>query len=303
MWVNSLGEFSFAINGQDAIKQGLFTEDRNECSEQSHWIPFRAETRLSGLFTRSTSLESRFAMRAERFVEPDHTTRNIKAQIGVYIINDQAIFRAGLRMLLEDAGMAVLAEAANRVDAVAMAKASIADVILLDIDFVTDNGLDILGELVSVSTGPVLVLTGSASLELHQLAVQNGARGIVLKEEPPEILAKAIRQVDSGELWLRRSLLTELITRQRAGSPSRQRNQDPETQKIAMLTPRERDIVGLVAEGLNGRGIADKLRVSEFTVRNHLTSILDKLDLSNKFELAVYAFRHSLVNQTKEPSL
>jgi DNA-binding NarL/FixJ family response regulator len=241
-------------------------------------------------------------MRAEPLAGIDHKNYSGKAQICVCIINDQAIVRAGLRMLIEDAGMNVVGEAANRSEAVAMARANPADIFLLDLDFVSDNGMALLSELVTTASGPVLVLTRSSNPEMHQLVVQNGARGIVLKEEDPEILLKAIKEVESGELWLRRSLLTDLITKQRSGLLSKQHKLDPEAEKISTLTSREREIIKLVAEGLNGKAIAGRLHLSEFTVRNHLTSILDKLELSNKFELAVYAFRHSLINKAQESS-
>ena len=215
--------------------------------------------------------------------------------ICVCIINDMWIVRAGLRMLLENSGMAVIGECSTREEALATLGAHRGHVYVVDLDLISENGLELLHELVITYDVRVIALTASTSSDLHQLAVQSGARGIVLKQEAPDILVKAIRQVDSGELWLRRALLTSLLTKQLSRSSVKSKK-DGEGQRISSLTPRERDIVQLVAEGLNTRGIAEKLRVSEFTVRNHLTSILDKLNLSNKFELAVYAFRNSMVN-------
>jgi DNA-binding NarL/FixJ family response regulator len=77
-------------------------------------------------------------------------------------------------------------------------------------------------------------------------------------------------------------------------SHAEQSKRDPDAERIASLTPREREVVALIAQGLNGAQVATALRISEATVRNHLTSILSKLELSNKFELAVYAFNHRL---------
>jgi DNA-binding NarL/FixJ family response regulator len=232
-------------------------------------------------------------MKAEPFSVP---AGDVAPQIPVCLINDMPLVRAGLRLLLEYSGMAVVAECGSRRETLAAAAINPRHVYVVDLDLTDENGLDLLRELVATYDARVIALTASTNFELHQLAVQHGARGIVLKQEVPDVLIKAIRQVDSGELWLRRALLTSLLTKQLSRAVDRKKRVDSEGQKISTLTPRERDIVRLVADGLNTKAIAEKLGVSEFTVRNHLTSILDKLNLSNKFELAVYAFRNSLAS-------
>ena len=141
------------------------------------------------------------------------------------------------------------------------------------------------------SPGRILILTALADTQQHLAAVASGASGVVLKEQAPETLIQAIESVYSGEAWLGKSLMSAVMGKLSRTSSDKP---DPEAEKIARLTPREVEIVGLVSEGLNGERIAKQLRISEATVRNHLTSILGKLGLSNKFELAVYAHRHRI---------
>jgi two-component system nitrate/nitrite response regulator NarL len=218
--------------------------------------------------------------------------------IRIFIIEDHAIVRAGLRMLIENQpGMEVVAESAKATDAL---KVSVSpDIILLDLDLGDQNGLDHLPALLATfAPAKVLVLTATPETETQMRAAASGARGIVMKEQAPEILVEAIRSVHSGEAWLGKSLMTALLNRlSRSNSDNAEKN--PEREKIALLTPREREIVSLIAKGLNGARMAQQLGISEATVRNHLTSILSKLELANKFELAVYAFNHGLTAVNK----
>src|SRR5688572_6843298 len=215
------------------------------------------------------------------------------ATIKVCIIDDHAIVRAGLRMLIENSSrMAVLWEAQTASDALADASLGRPDIILLDLDLGIEKGLDFLPNLIErFAPARILVLTALADTQQHLAAVAAGANGVVLKEQAPETLIQAIESVHSGEAWLGKSLMTAVMGKLSRASAEKQ---DPEAEKISRLTPREVEIVALVSEGLNGERIAKQLRISEATVRNHLTSILGKLGLSNKFELAVYAHRHRL---------
>jgi len=214
--------------------------------------------------------------------------------IRVCIIEDHPIVRAGLRMLIENQrDMVVVGETANRAEALAAARAAPPDIFLVDLDLGPENGLDLLPELLSTfKSARVLVLTCLTDTEAHEQAIAAGAVGVVLKQHAPSVLVKAIQRVHSGEVWLGRSLTTAVVTRLR--SKTAPKRKDPDAEKITTLTPREREVIQLVAEGLNGQLIAKQLHISEATVKNHLTPILDKLGLANKFELAVYAHRHGL---------
>jgi DNA-binding NarL/FixJ family response regulator len=218
----------------------------------------------------------------------EHTT------IKVCIIDDHTIVRAGLRMLLEShAKMEVLWESSSASQALSQHSLGRPDVILLDLDLGTESGLAFLPNLIEkFRPGRVLVLTALQDTQKHLAAVAAGASGVVVKEQAPETLLQAIETVHGGEAWLGKSLMNAVM-----GKFSRDvaaDKKDPEADKISMLTPREIEIVALVSDGFNGEKIAKHLGISEATVRNHLTSILGKLGLANKFELAVYALRHGL---------
>jgi two-component system, NarL family, nitrate/nitrite response regulator NarL len=222
-----------------------------------------------------------------------------KEPIRILLVDDHVIVRAGLRMLIENhKGMVVVGEAGSRADALAIAARDKPTVILLDLDMGKESGLDFLRELLDASPGArVVMLTGVRDPDAHRRAVHLGAMGLVLKDKAAEVLIKAIEKVHAGEVWLDRSLTASVLSE--LSNASQRRKEDPEADKIRALTSREREIVGLVCEGLKNRQIGDRLFISEATVRNHLTSILSKLELSDRFELALYAYRQHLA---KPPS-
>ena len=220
--------------------------------------------------------------------------------IKVSIIDDHAIVRAGLRMLLKsNVKMDVLWESASASQALSITNLKAPDIVLLDLDLGVENGLDYVSQIIErFHPCRVLVLTAIHDTQAHLAAVAAGASGVVVKEQAPETLFQAIESVHSGEAWLGRSLMTAVI--RRFARVVAKEEKDPEADKISLLTPRETEIVALVSDGFNGEKIAGHLGISEATVRNHLTSILSKLGLANKFELAVYALRHGL-GSTKVP--
>jgi two-component system nitrate/nitrite response regulator NarL len=214
--------------------------------------------------------------------------------IRISIIEDHAIVRAGIRMLIErEAGIEVISEAATATEALAT-KGPRPDVILLDISLRTESGLDFLPQLLRhFQTAKVLVLTATEDPDKQLLAIEAGASGVVMKEQAPEVLVKAIHAVSSGEPWIGNALSVAALHKLSRARAEREKV-DPEAAKIALLTPREREVIAVVTRGLNGARIARELKISEATVRHHITSILSKLEVSNKLELAVYAFHHGL---------
>jgi two-component system, NarL family, nitrate/nitrite response regulator NarL len=217
-----------------------------------------------------------------------------KRGIRVCIIEDHAIVRAGIRMLVErEPHIEVLSEASTASEALSTIE-EIPDVILLDISLRAESGLKLLPQLLrDFAPAKVLILTAIEEVETHLIAMEAGASGVVMKEQAPEILVKAIEAVSSGEPWIGRALSAAAMNKLVRVRTERTKA-DPEAEKIATLTPREREVITAVAKGLNGAGIAGELRISEATVRHHITSILSKLDVCNKLELAVYAFHHGL---------
>ena len=222
-------------------------------------------------------------------------TTGSSASIRIVLVDDHAVVRAGLRLLLErDPRFAIVAEAGTASEALEAAARQHPDVIILDLDLGREKGLDCLPDLRRAAPeSRVLVLTGVRDAAAHQQAVRLGAVGILAKEHAPESLLRAVERVHAGESWLDRSttatLLAELTGQ---GKSSRV---DPEAEKIASLSPREREVIDLVMEGLRNREIAQRLFISEATVRHHLTSIFEKLQVSDRVALTIYAFKHKLV--------
>jgi DNA-binding NarL/FixJ family response regulator len=216
--------------------------------------------------------------------------------ITIMIIDDHVVIRSGLRMLIEhDQRMQVIAQAGNRIEALERAAATRPDVIILDLLLGEEDGLSFLPELCEASPNSrVLVLTGVQSPDAHRRAIRRGALGIVLKEHAAEQLLKAILKVHEGEVWIERSMMGSMI--QELNKPTQV---DPEVTKIKSLTDREREVIALVGEGLKNKQVGERLFISETTVTHHLSSVFDKLDVSDRLELIIYAFRHGLAKIPK----
>ncbi len=221
------------------------------------------------------------------------------SSIRILLVDDHVVMRQGLRMLVENnPDMKVVAEAARCDEALEVASREVPDVVLLDLDLGTGSGLDIIPQLVSIHEKVrVLILTGVREPELHRRAIRLGAMGIVMKEQAGQMLVKAIRRITAGEVWVDRSMTALLLQELRRGSEGERL--DTESARIASLTPREREVVSLIAQGFGTARIAKDLFISEKTVRNHLASIFDKLMVSDRLELAIYAVRHGLAPQPR----
>ncbi len=220
---------------------------------------------------------------------------NSEKSIRVFLIDQQSIVRAGLRMLISShSGFVVIGEAVSYSDLSTFVEKP--DIILLDI-----NSLDLqeiskaIPKLLSTGgNAHVLLLTDNEDREATLKALRLGAMGLINKNESAETLLKAIERVHAGEVWINRSLMAQVIGGLWQAKLGQNGSQDPEEIKIAALTEREREVVTLIGEGLRNRQIAARLFISEITVRHHLTSIFDKLGVSDRFELAIYSYRHGL---------
>jgi two-component system nitrate/nitrite response regulator NarL len=212
------------------------------------------------------------------------------AGIKVLLVSDLLMMRQALRLLLETNGCTVVAEVELCEDASKAAATLPPDIFLVDVDS-GPAALVCLDDLVSIHPGRIIALAHPGIGADQARLIEHGAAGVVLKNQPHSVLLKAITKVHAGEAWIDRANTARLLTR-----ISRRRHEDhSEAEKIGKLTAREREIIALVGEGLKNAAIAERLFISEATVRNHLTSILDKLGVSDRFELAVYTFRHGLV--------
>ena len=212
--------------------------------------------------------------------------------IRVLLVCNERVIRAALRALIDGhTDTVVVGEVEHLNGALNAIVSDRPDVTVLDPDHYRDEGVADLLRAAMTQTR-IILLTGSADSMPMAEALENGAAGLVLKQQPPETLMKAITKVYAGELWLDREPSAEMIAE--LSRPGNGEHGDPATERAALLTRRERQVVILVGEGLRNSQIANRLNISEVTVRNHLTSTFRKLEVANRFQLVAYAFKHGL---------
>jgi DNA-binding NarL/FixJ family response regulator len=210
--------------------------------------------------------------------------------VRVLVVDDQAMVRAGLRMLIEhEDDLDVVGEAADGREAVAQARRHRPDVILMDIRMPVMDGLEATRRILEADDGArVLVLTTFGLDEYVFEALRIGASGFVLKDEPPEQLLAAVRIVAGGE-----ALLSPSITRQVIGHFARSRVR-PRPRQVDELTERELDVLRLITRGLSNAEIGSELFISETTVKTHVTRVLQKLGLRDRAQAIVMAYQTGL---------
>ena len=211
--------------------------------------------------------------------------------IKILIADDHVIFRDGLRKLLDsDDKLTVVGEACNGAECVKMLGNLKPDILLLDLRMPDKSGLAVLEEVnFDIVPTRVIVLTAAEDDREVIRAMRLGARGVVLKQSATEVLLKSIHRVHAGEIWLDNRMVAEVINTfstteaTRGGKP--------------LVSDREKQIVHLVAQGFRNKEIGVKLFISEQTVKNHLHNIFDKLGVSDRLELALYAIHHRWVDK------
>ena len=211
----------------------------------------------------------------------------------IVIADDQAIFRSGLRLLLEsDKHLKVVGEAAEPIAAVELVRQHKPDMLMLDLAMRNGGGLAALRELAQepVAGMRIAILAAAIDRADQMIAIQLGAHGILTKDTTPEMLLKCVRCVVGGQYWLGHQTVSDLVDaivlRPADHRPSK-----------ANLTSRELDIVTAIVDGASNREIAEQFGLSPQTVKNHLSSIFDKLGVSNRLELALYAVNHRVLPQ------
>jgi two-component system, NarL family, nitrate/nitrite response regulator NarL len=228
--------------------------------------------------------------------------------VRVIVADDEPIFRASLRQLLTappsvihdvygievGAGFDVVGEAGNGHDTIAAVKAATPELLLLDLGMPGLSGLGALRE-VQQSNGSMrtIVLSGHITKAHLLTAVQLGVRGIVRKDESTELLFEAIMRVVAGQHWLGPSLVADLMELVRTSAQSA----NGSVRQPFGLTPREREVLALVAAGYPNKEIARTCAVSEETVKHHLTRMFDKVGASNRLELAMVATQVGLLGE------
>jgi DNA-binding NarL/FixJ family response regulator len=222
-------------------------------------------------------------------------TQETARKIRVVIADDHPIVREGLRKLLtlED-DIDVVGEAADGRDLVERFDELQPDVILLDLRMPNLDGLGALQTLTHMgSKAKVIVLTASEDKNEFVQAMKLGCSGIVLKQTSAELIVKSIRKVHAGEIWLD-SHTTAAVMRQFASPLETAVPGQAKVRERSPLSTREREIVALVAQGYKNKEMAEKMFISEQTVKNHLHNIFDKLGVSDRLELALYAIHKGL---------
>ncbi len=218
------------------------------------------------------------------------------APIRVVLADDHPIVRDGLKKLLVlEEDIAVVGEASDGREVLRVVQESRPDVVVLDLRMPNMDGLQALQALQQLESRPkVIVLTASEDKNEFVQAMKLGCSGIVLKQTAPELIVKSIRKVHAGEIWLD-SHTTAAVMRQFA-APTEVMGAHPATRnrERSPLSQREREIVSLVAQGYKNREMAEKMFISEQTVKNHLHNIFDKLGVSDRLELALYAIHKGL---------
>jgi len=211
--------------------------------------------------------------------------------IRIVIADDYHFYRYGLRVFLEEQeDLSVVAEAASSEEALSTVENLKPDVLLLDLDLPPEGGLHVLREINARSPDTrVIVLTGLDDEMCLADAIESGACGYVLKDAEPPLILSAVRSVSRGGTWLQREMTGKLF--EEFTRLSRARREAPDR----LLTAREVEVLSLLAQGHRNAAIADKLFISERTVKVHITNLFRKLGLSDRVQATRYAIRHRLV--------
>lgn len=219
-------------------------------------------------------------------------------KINVIIIGDYLIFRHGLKKLLEtEEQLHVQNDMEDLSAASAEIKNNNPDVIIINSTEVDNSDFE---DFVAnyCSDIPVLVLTHSEALHVHQKYLLLGASGVVTKVQSPEILFKAIKHVNMNDLWFSRKVVLQTISKlieEKKNAPEKL-----QAQKYSNLTQREWDVLNGICSGMKNKAIAEHLFITETTVRHHLTSIFEKLNVKSRLALAILAFNDGIIEVPSE---
>jgi two-component system nitrate/nitrite response regulator NarL len=206
----------------------------------------------------------------------------------VLIVDHHAMFRDALRTLLEtDASLVVAGETGDAREAIQLASELLPDILLLDLRMPDNSGMRVIREVSRIAPSiNTLVLTAEAAESELVDALSLGAKGVVMKQALPEVLFESIRTVMAGQYWVGRECVENLIrTVRERGADFRVEARDP----VLDLTARERQVVAAIVVGCSNADIAHKFAISAKTVKHHLTKVFEKLGVSNRLELALFA--------------
>jgi two-component system NarL family response regulator len=211
----------------------------------------------------------------------------------VVLADDHHFFREGLRDMLDTAGMSVVGEAKDGTEAVALAGSLKPDVIVIDLNMSRASGAEALRRIAAVSPEARMVVLTSSTEEADVLeALEAGACGYILKDTKADDLVGGIRQTVGSHAVLSQEVMKALVTR---AGPNHKAGKSQTVAELPALTPREKDVLGLLAGGADNAAIGLELSISRHTVKQHVTNIFEKLGVRTRVEAAVYAVRAGLV--------
>lgn len=210
-------------------------------------------------------------------------------KIRVMITDDHSLIREGLKQLLEfDGSIEIVGEASNGVECLEKLEECNPEVLLLDINMPEKNGIEVLKQMKAENLQiKVLILTVHNEMDYLMQAVDIGVDGYILKDSESSELKKAIRTVKDGENYIQPSLIPALN--------SQLLNRDTDKDRISLLTNRELEVLVQVANGMFNKEIATNLNISERTVKNHISNIFKKIDVSDRTQAAVFAIKNNII--------
>ena len=209
----------------------------------------------------------------------------------VLLADDQEMVRSGLRMILELSGVEVVGEAGDGAEAVALAVALTPDVVLMDVRMPGTDGIEATRRIAAADLPCRVIILTTFDLDRHVYdALQAGAAGFLLKDASAHQLVNAVERAAAGEAPIAPAVLARMIDRFLERAPATM----PEPHGLRSLSPREREVLGLMAAGLTNTEIAERLVVSSATVKTHVRSILAKLDARDRLQAVLLAHRYGV---------
>ena len=212
-------------------------------------------------------------------------------QLRVVLVDDHPIYRQGLAKLLRECGVDVVAQAGNGTEALSIVEEAAPDVVVMDLNMPGISGVEVTRKLVErTPASRVLIVSVSAQEEDVTEAILAGASGYVLKDGPVEEVVAGIEAAANGESLISPRIATMLLRRMRLDEPA-----EVEAPPKTPLSERELQVLRLVADGMGNQEIGEALYIGQSTVRNHISSILMKLQVENRVQAAVRAVRDRMV--------
>lgn len=212
--------------------------------------------------------------------------------IKVLLVDSHRLVASGLKLLLEKSKKFTVCDiATNAKEALQAVSTHNPDLVLLEPDLEGEDGFDLIPALLKNFSGKVLVLTSLNSLDAHDQAIVRGARGVLKKSETPEILLKAAEKIYEGELWVNREATSRILLQIAQNSA---KEMSPEEIKLKSLTAKESKVARILHANseLTLKSISGLLHISEHTLRNHLSSVYQKLNVKNRLEFYVFASKY-----------